>query len=116
MGVVETVCDRVVVVSDGRVVADDSVDALLRNDDSHTLRLASSDFGGELLSDLRERVGVTDVEPRDRGARIRVRTDSDGLYELMSYLRSRDVGIDRIETVETDLESVFVDLTGGGKR
>jgi ABC-2 type transport system ATP-binding protein len=118
MGVVESVCDRVVVISDGRVVADDSVDALLRTGDSHTVRLASSDFDAATVAELRDRFGATEDGSPDpgSGAWIRVRTDSEGLYELMSYLRNQGVALERIETVEADLESVFVDLTGEDER
>jgi ABC-2 type transport system ATP-binding protein len=111
MNVVETVCDRVVVMSEGRVVADDGVDALLRGDDTHTVRIASADLGPALQSALRERFDVVAVEPLDRGARVEVRTDGDGLYALMAYLRTRGVTLDRVATVEPDLEDVFVGLT-----
>src|SRR6056297_1153274 len=54
MDVVERVCDRVIVMSEGRVVADDAVEALLRTDDSHRLELVSSDFDDGLLGELGE--------------------------------------------------------------
>ena len=116
MDVVETVCDRVIVMSDGRVVADDDVDALLRNgDDAHRVRITSGDFDRELLGALRDRFDVTAVEDRDPGARVEVATDSEGLYAVMSFLRSRGVTLDRVVTVEPDMEDVFVDLTAGDR-
>jgi len=116
MDVVETVCDRVIVMSDGRVVADDAVDALLRNgDDAHRVRITSGDFDRELLGALRDRFDVTAVEERDPGARVEVTTDSEGLYAVMSFLRSRGVTLDRVVTVEPDMEDVFVDLTAGDR-
>jgi ABC-2 type transport system ATP-binding protein len=116
MGVVERVCDRVVVVSGGRVVADDAVETLLRTDDRHTLRLESPDFDGEVLSALRERSEVTAVEPLGRGASLRVTADSQGLYDVMATLDDHGVALERVETVEPDLEEVFVDLTAGRDR
>ena len=119
MDVVETVCDRVVVMSDGRVVADDAVDALLRSgDDAHRVRITSGDFDRELLADLRDRFDVTAVERLDRGARVEVTTDSEGLYAVMDRLRARGVTLDRVVTVEPDMEDVFVELTAdsGGDR
>ena len=116
MDVVETVCDRVIVMSDGRVVADDDVDALLRNgDDAHRVRITSGDFDRELLAALRDRFGVTAVEDRDPGARVEVATDSEGLYAVMAFLRDRGVTLDRVVTVEPDMEDVFVDLTAGDR-
>jgi len=112
MDTVETVCDRVIVMRDGRVVADDTVEALLRGSDAHVLRIASPDFHGRLRGTLREQFGATVVAERDSGAMVEVRTDSDGLYALMALLRQWDATVDHLSTVEPDLEDVFVDLTG----
>jgi len=111
MDVVETVCDRVVIVSEGRIVADDSVDALLGTEGSHHVRIRSADFDDATLVELRERGDLTAVERLDNGARIEVQTDSDGLYALFAHLRRADVTLDDVRTVERDLEDVFVDLT-----
>ena len=111
MDVVETVCDRVLVMSGGRIVADDSVEALLRGDGQHRLRLTSRDFDTDLLAAVRETVTVTDVERRPRDTRIEVTVDSDGLYALMDRLRSHGETLDEVATVDRDLEGVFVALT-----
>jgi ABC-2 type transport system ATP-binding protein len=114
MDVVETVCDRVLVMSGGKIVADDTVESLLRGDGRHRLRLTSRDFDADLLADVRETVTVTDVERRpDRGTRVEVTVDSDGLYALMARLRSHGVTLDEVATVDRDLEGVFVALTDG---
>jgi len=114
MDVVERVCDRVVIMADGRVVADDSVDALLGGDDAHRLELTSSAFDDALLEALAERREVVDTERRDGGGRIEVRADSDQLYALMATLADRGVTLESVRSVERDLESVFVDRTGTG--
>lgn len=48
---------------------------------------------------------------RDRGIRIELIIDTDALYALMAYLREHEVALDRVSTVELDLEEVFVALT-----
>ncbi|RLM57556.1 ABC transporter ATP-binding protein [Halobellus sp. Atlit-31R] len=113
MDVVETVCDRVLIMSDGRIVADDSVDALLGHGEQHGVQITSGDFDTALLADLRAEFDVRDVERFERrtGARVEITTDSDGLYALMATLDSRGVTIDRLTAVDPDLEDVFVDLT-----
>jgi ABC-2 type transport system ATP-binding protein len=130
MDVVETVCDRVIVMSEGRIVADDTVDALRRTDEDHRVRLTSTDLDTALCASLGREFDVTVLEAygtdrRERGdtrhnggerksgagARIEARVDSDALYALMARLRREGVTIDRIETVEPALEDVFVDLT-----
>lgn len=111
MDVVETVCDRVLIMSDGAIIADDTVDALLHGTDSHCIQITSRDLDATLVSTLQDRFDAIEVEPRDRGHRIEVTTDSSGLYDLMDRLRSEDVTLERVHTIEPDLEDVFVDLT-----
>ncbi|WP_256545186.1 ABC transporter ATP-binding protein [Halobellus inordinatus] len=117
MDVVEAVCDRVLIMSGGRIVADDSVDALLGRGERHGVRIASGDFDADLLADLRAAFDVTGVERFERrpGARVDVTTDSDGLYALMARLEKQGVRIDRLTAVDPDLEDVFVDLTSDRK-
>jgi len=114
MDVVETVCDRVVIMSEGRIVADDSVDALLRTDDSHRLELTSPAFDDGLLGALAERDGVVGTASLDRGGRIELRADSEELYALMAALDDRGVALETVRSVERDLEDAFVDITGTG--
>ena len=142
MDVVETVCDRVVVMSDGRIVADDTVDALRQTGDGHRIRLTSTDLDPALCTTLEDEFdaavldrygtgegrpkavradgsragGVGGSERRQSGARIEVQADSETLYALMARLRSEGVTIDRVETVEPALEDVFVDLTTGDRQ
>ena len=111
MDVVQTVCDRVIVMADGRIVADDSVEALLRTDDDHTIRITSPDLDESLRAELRDRFTITAAEQRPVGGYVQVRADSDELYALMAYLRNRDVTLDDVATVTPDLEDVFVELT-----
>ncbi|OLZ39908.1 ABC transporter ATP-binding protein [Natrinema saccharevitans] len=115
MDVVETVCDRVLIMSDGAIVADDTVDALLSDTDRHCVRIASADIDAALVSRLRRRFDSLEAERRDAGHRIEVVTDSDGLYELLATLRGDGVTLERVRTVEPDLEDVFVELTSGDR-
>jgi ABC-2 type transport system ATP-binding protein len=117
MDVVETVCDRVLVMSDGRIVADDGVDALLRRAAAERVAVTSPDLDDATVAAAREAFDVTGVEQLDRGARIEVAASGDEFYELMERLAAAGVTPERVRTVEPDLEDVFVDLTGleGGR-
>ncbi len=115
MDVVETVCDRVLIMSDGEIIADDTVDALLSDTDRHCVRITSADIDAALVSRLRRRFDAIEAERRDAGHRIEVVTDSDGLYELLATLRDAGVTLERVRTVEPDLEDVFVELTSGDR-
>jgi ABC-2 type transport system ATP-binding protein len=111
MGVIETVCDRVLVMSEGRIVADDSVDSLLRGAASGTVVVESSDLDSDAIAAIRERFDITDIEELERGARIEVVAAGDDLYALMDVLSRAGVTPERIRTVEPDLEDIFVGLT-----
>ena len=111
MDVVEAVCDRVLIMSGGRIVADDTVEALLSGDDRHGLRIVSHDIAPGLVADLRREFDGVAADTEAGRTRLRVAADTDDVYALMARLRDRDVTIDRLDTVEPDLEDVFVELT-----
>jgi len=114
MAVVETVCDRVIVMNDGEIVADDSVEELLRRRDPQAVRITSADLDETVLASLRDRFDIRSVDVLDPGARIEVATEGMELYDLMAVLRERGVTPEHVATVEPNLEEIFVDLTGEG--
>ncbi|MFB6128048.1 MAG: ABC transporter ATP-binding protein [Halolamina sp.] len=115
MDVIETVCDRVVIMADGEIVADDGVDELLHGTATRGLRVVSADIDDRTVADLRERFGVRAVESTRTATRVEVAAAGDELYAVMDRLREQGVTPDRVETVEPDLEDVFVDLTTEGE-
>jgi ABC-2 type transport system ATP-binding protein len=117
MDVVEAVCDRVLIMSGGRIVADDTVDALLSGDGRHGLRIESRDLNPALVADLRREFDIADVDADVGGerTRIEVAADTDDLYALMARLRASGVTIEGLEAVDPDLEDVFVAVTRDGE-
>jgi ABC-2 type transport system ATP-binding protein len=112
MGVIEDVCDRVIIMSDGRVVSDDTVAALLERADRDIVRITSQDIDDEVLGSLREQFDVLGVTRDDVKVQIELAAAGDELYDLMSHLRAAGVSLEHVRTVKPDLEDVFVDLTG----
>jgi ABC-2 type transport system ATP-binding protein len=113
MDVIEAVCDRVIIMNEGRIVADDTVANLRQRFETSAFRLTSPDLDDGTLATLRDRFDVTDVTARNGTTAVEVATDSDGFYDLTALLRDRDVALGSVATVEPDLEDVFVELTGG---
>ena len=111
MTTIESVCDRVVMMADGRIVADDAVGALLSGADRDSVRVESADIDAELLTALRERFEVRAVESVDGRTSIEVAAPGDTLYDLMSVLRRADVTVEDIRTVQPDLAEILVELT-----
>jgi ABC-2 type transport system ATP-binding protein len=125
MDVVEDVCDRVVMMAGGRIVADDTVAALRSGTERDVVRVVSADIDDAVVATLRERFDVRAVETdfgaverdadrRDgrRSTAVEVAAAGDALYDLTDALREAGVTVERIETVRPELEDVFVDLTG----
>ncbi|QZY01955.1 ABC transporter ATP-binding protein [Halobaculum roseum] len=112
MQVVEDVCDRVVVMSEGSIVADDAVERLLGAVDDYRVRIASDDLSPATIADLRDRFAVADADASADPPTLAVSTDGDAAYDLFEALHAADVTLDRVDTVEPSLEDVFVRLTG----
>ena len=114
MTVIEDVCDRVIVMSDGRIVADDSVEALLARADRDLVRIESPEITPATVRRIETWFEVAAVERSASGCRLDVEASGEDLYELMDLLHEAGVVIDRIETLEPTLEDVFVEITGEG--
>jgi len=112
MRVIEDVCDRVIVMSDGRVVADDTVEALLHSADRNAVQITSGDIDDGVVRALEREFELLAVEDVEGRRRLEVRASGDELYLLMDRLREAGVTIDGMRTIEPDLEDVFVGLTG----
>ena len=107
LGEIEALCNRVIVINKGRIVAQDNIAHLVGA--GHTVRIEVARRGAELLESLRKVPGVTAVE--QEGEHYLVRGDTDvregvaqaavpfGLLELSGRER---------------LEDIYLQLTAGG--
>lgn len=112
MDVVEELCDRVIVLKQGSVIAADTVKALtdVFSTQTYDLTLSSIPDRGrrEALAETFERVAWEGPDNR----RLRVTLGSaEQLYDLMDQLREADVVVESIGAAEKDLEAAFVQMT-----
>lgn len=112
MRVIDDVCDRVLIMSDGRTVADSSVEELLGTADRNAVRVTSADFDDGLLARLGDTFELLETNDVEGGRQAEIAVGGEAFYDLMESLREADVTIDRLHTVEPNLEDVFVELTG----
>jgi len=114
MAVVQDVCRRVVIVKEGRVVADDSVANLLALFRTRAYRFTLSDGCPDgFESRLRGRfVGVTVTPGRPFLLEVVLDRPED-LYAIIDALRADGVLIDSITQREPDLEEAFLRLVRG---
>jgi ABC-2 type transport system ATP-binding protein len=114
MDVVQAVCDRVVVLADGRVVADDTVANLVDAFGTQAYRLRVSGLDADDRDRLVGRYDVTDWTTSGEETRIEATLpDGGALYELMDDLRAAGATPEHVESTSLDLEGAFLELVGG---
>ncbi|NHN40141.1 ABC transporter ATP-binding protein [Halorubellus sp. JP-L1] len=111
MDVVERVSDRVVILANGRVAADERVDDLVSVFATQAYRLRASNEPG--LRDAVAAAGTVESwTVHDGLARFEVVVpDQDAFYDLVDAVRETGATLDSFESVDPDLEDVFVELT-----
>jgi len=113
MEVIEDVCDRVIIMNDGRVIVDDTVESLLAGFETAGYRFTVRGADDAVLDDLRERFDLTGVESLDGRTRFEVAADSATFYRLTDTMERHGLDVDGVETVQPDLAEAFVEMTGG---
>jgi len=113
MAVVEDVCDRVIVMNDGRIVADDTVENLIDLFRTQAYRVTvSEDVPAATQRSLEDEFLVESWDEVANSERFDVALPGDrSVYDLMDRLRAADLSVDRITAIEPDLEDVFLELT-----
>ena len=113
MHVVRAVCDRVVIINGGRVVADNTVGELLK---LFTVRACRVTLSAPLDPSMHARLvetyevvrGVDDVT-----VEVALREPAE-FYRLFDDLRAAGCTIEALDSVEPDLEEIFLSIVKGG--
>ncbi|WP_049898851.1 ABC transporter ATP-binding protein [Halococcus agarilyticus] len=114
MDVVQAVCDRVIIMNDGRVVTDDTVDGLIDLFRSQAYRITVEDLPPAARDRLEAAFDVDGFESVGDQERFTVSlSDGRALYDVMDALRASDAVPASVNSIEPDLEDVFLELTGG---
>lgn len=93
---VETICDRAVILSNGRKVSEGNLEDLMRTEDNYRIKY--------LLPDKEEH------EPEE------IEIEAAVLQQTMDDLRGKGYSIISVNPVYRSLEQVFLSATGGGDR
>jgi ABC-2 type transport system ATP-binding protein len=108
---VQALCDRVVVINKGRIVANDRLSDLMAGARGH--RFIIVEFEGPVAAnDLRQIKGIIDVEAME-GNRFRLRPGHgiDPRPEIFRFSADRNLALVGLRQEEGSLESIFRDLT-----
>lgn len=115
---IQAVCERVIVINHGRLIADDSPEALSRTlSDDHTLTLRVAGPRAEVLKILSGISGVRNVtciglhESGSNDYIVEPRDDSDVRKEIFKRLAERGWALLMMRSNEMTLEQIFLRLT-----
>jgi ABC-2 type transport system ATP-binding protein len=109
---VEAVCDRVIIINEGSIVADNTVSSILREfSTKHTLQVA---FNGKMSEqELKTIKGVEKVQHMgEHRWRLVSEPGSEIQPKLLQLALKHQLNIQELQVEESNLESIFVSLTG----
>ncbi|WP_158058171.1 ABC transporter ATP-binding protein [Halorussus halophilus] len=110
LGQVESVCDRVGIMRDGELVAEDSIEGLRDATSADTvMRVTVSDVTEDALQQVRDLDGVSEVA--QSGDTLRVSCEGDQKTTVLSTLEDAGVTVEDFETKEASLEDLFMAYT-----
>lgn len=112
MDVIQDTCERVVILSTGRVIVNNQVSHLMELFSTRAYRIA---LQGSMPEGLEEALALhftsVEVASNDTGVKIRIDLpEPDDMYLLMDILRSTGAIIDEISHEDIDLEKVFLEV------
>jgi ABC-2 type transport system ATP-binding protein len=112
LGQVEAVCDRVGILREGRLVAEDSVSGLREAAGTETtLRITTERLPEGTVERVRGLSGVSSVETD--GTELRVAVENGSKTAVLNALEREGVGVRDFETEEASLEDLFRTYTEG---
>lgn len=119
---VQTLCERVAIMDQGKILAMDTLDALLGRM-SADLRLRISIPPTEVAGQLAELADMVDIKEGDEAMDVIVSHDQQGdvntfetLSKVTTLLTETGVKLHAVKTREPDLERLFLELTGNRLR
>ncbi|MCL0079605.1 ABC transporter ATP-binding protein [Dehalococcoidia bacterium] len=117
MSVVQDICERVIIVNNGKIVTDDQVANLLRLFQASAYRF---EIEGRLSKQqerqLEERFEMLKISEADHHTEIEAQLeDGNRIYEVMDILKAGNSRIRSIARKEPNLEEIFLNIVKGGK-
>jgi ABC-2 type transport system ATP-binding protein len=114
----ERLCDRIIIVDHGKVIANDTLDAVRRLVPGvNVLELEIENPGaGDWFGGLLGLCGVDGVEAENHNLRVRMRDLLEATPHVLVWLRDHGYRCAHLASQRADLETVFLTLTGRSVR
>lgn len=117
---VQAICDRILVINNGHIVADDSAKNLTASNSSFSVTIAGTE--GAVIQALRGINGIISVkrisqpEPGTFEYAIEAEKDADIRKDIFNVCVALNTPLIDMHTRNASLEDVFINLTGGKRR
>ncbi|WP_306054296.1 ABC transporter ATP-binding protein [Natronococcus wangiae] len=112
MAVIETICDRAVVLDDGEIIADDSIDNLLEALQTRTYELiVEGCVSGSTRNEIERSHDVVSRATFQDHTKLEVAvSNANRVHDLTGVLVENDLQIKSIQMADTGVEAVFTSL------
>lgn len=115
MDVIEDVCDRVLIIDEGHIIADSSVESLLEMFDTNRYRITVREqIHQSTKNHFQKQFNAEKFSANKELARFEVTIPADEFYALTDSLRDYSLTVERVETLTPDLKEVFLNVTEDG--
>lgn len=114
---VEILCDRVIILDKGKIIASGTNDELKKL--AHIEEKVSVEVDSleeKIIEEIKKFPNVEDLEYHNQVLVIKYQKGKNNLVELMDYLKKENVGYRKIYSERPTLNDVFLELTGKGLR
>jgi len=114
----ERLCDRIVIIDHGNVIANDRLEAVRRLAPAVNVMIVELSASGDdgWCDSLRRLDGVESAELNGSSLRVAMQDLTDTAPRVLAFLRQYDLRYTHVATERADLETVFLTLTGRSVR
>lgn len=112
MDIIEDVCDRVIILKEGAVIKDSTVDRLLDVFDEQKYELMIENASNKELKNIKNKFDIENINFIDESVQFETTADSMTFYQLTSELESIQAQLRSVQTTNPNLEEVFLNIAG----
>ena len=110
---VEILCDRVIILDKGKIIAEGTTDELKQKasiEEKVTVEVANLDI--KELSKIKDLLNVVNVTYDDDLLVVTYKEGKNNLVSMLNYLKTKDINYQKIYSERPTLNDVFLELTG----
>lgn len=110
---VEILCDRVIIIDKGNIIAEGTIDDLKKlTNIEEKVTVEIEKLKKEKIEEIKKQKHVEDVTYDGKNLLISYRKGTNNLTKLINYLNDNEITYNRIFSERPTLNDVFLELTG----